>query len=153
MRQISSGILLYRFAENGLEVLLVHLGGPYWTNKDLGSWSIPKGLNESEEDLLHTAQREFEEETGFKVDGKFISLGKLKQPSGKIIHAWALEGDIDAENIKSNTFSLEWPKHSGRMKEFPEVDKGNWFDLDTAHQKIIKGQRDFLDRLLEKLKL
>jgi len=144
---------LYRYAEYGLEVLLVHLGGPFWVNKDLGSWTIPKGLNESEEGLLQTAQREFEEETGFKVDGEFISLGKLKQSSGKIIHAWALEGDIDAENIKSNTFYLEWPSHSGKIQAFPEVDRGSWFDLETAHNKIFRGQRPFLDRLLEKLKL
>ena len=153
MPKISAGILLYRYSKNGLEVLLVHLGGPFWVNKDLGSWTIPTGLNESEEELLQTAQREFEEETGFNVGGEFISLGKLKQPSGKIIHAWALEGNIDAENIKSNTFSLEWPKHSGQIKEFPEVDRGSWFDLDTAHRKITKGQQDFLDRLAEKVKL
>jgi len=153
MRQISAGILLYRKRDEKLEVLLVHLGGPFWINKDLGAWSIPKGLCESEENLLQTAQREFEEETSFALDGDFISLGSIKQPSGKIVHAWALKGDLDADKIKSNTFSLEWPSHSGKIKEFPEVDRGSWFDLETAHNKIFRGQRPFLDRLMEKLKL
>jgi len=132
-------------------VLLVHLGGPYWTNKDLAAWSIPKGLCEAGEDLLQTARREFEEETGFAVDGDFINLGKLKQPGGKIIHAWALEGELDADKIKSNTFILEWPRNSGRIQEYPEVDKGAWYDLETARRKIFKGQLSFLDSLTEKL--
>ena len=149
MRKISAGILLYRFTADKLEVLLVHLGGPFWAGKDLGAWSIPKGLCESEEDLLQTARREFEEETGFLVDGNFISLGNLKQPSGKIIHAWALRGDLDTSRIKSNTFSLEWPKHSGQLQEFPEVDRGDWFELKTAHRKIFTGQSPFLDRLVK----
>jgi predicted NUDIX family NTP pyrophosphohydrolase len=153
MPKVSAGILLYRYYENALQVLLVHLGGPYWVNKDQGAWSIPKGLCESEENLLQTAQREFEEETGFAVNGDFINLGELKQPSGKIIYAWALEGDFDTDKIKSNTFSIEWPKGSGRIQEFPEVDKGSWFKLETARQKIFKGQQPFLDGLLEKLNL
>lgn len=151
MPRISAGILLYRYQSDKLEVLLVHLGGPFWINKDAGAWSIPKGLCETGENLLQAARREFEEETGFAVDGRFISLGKLKQPSGKIIHAWALEGRIDVSKIKSNTFSLEWPPHSGRIREFPEVDRGDWFDLEMAQQKISKGQRPFLSRLKEKM--
>lgn len=149
--KISAGILLYRYRDGDLEVLLVHLGGPYWTNKDLAAWSIPKGLCEIDENLLETARREFEEETGFAVDGNFISLGKLKQSSGKVIHAWALEGELDADKIRSNTFTLEWPSNSGRLREYPEVDKGTWCDLKTARRKIFKGQIPFLDRLEERL--
>jgi predicted NUDIX family NTP pyrophosphohydrolase len=148
VRQISAGILLYRYQGNGVEVLLVHLGGPYWLHKDLAAWSIPKGLCEADENLLQAARREFEEETGFAVDGDFIYLGELKQSTGKIVHAWALEGELDADKIRSNTFSMEWPRNSGRIQEFPEVDKGAWFDLKTARRKIIKGQIPFLDRLV-----
>lgn len=153
MPKISAGILLYRYRGDKLEVLLVHLGGPYWVNKDEGSWSIPKGLSEEGEDLLLAARREFKEETSFTVEGEFISLGNLKQPSGKIIHAWALEGEIDVEKISSNTFTLEWPKHSGKIQEFPEVDRGAWYDMETAHRKITRGQLPFLDKLKDKLKL
>lgn len=152
MSQHSAGILLYRYENDTLQVLLVHPGGPFWVNKDLGAWSIPKGLLEKDEAPLDTAKREFEEETGFQVDGDFIELGKLKQPSGKIVHAWALEGDIDASQIVSNTFTLEWPRNSGRMQEYPEVEKGEWFDLETARKKIHKGQVRFLDKLIASLK-
>lgn len=145
---ISAGILLYRYQGTELQVLLVHLGGPYWMNKDQGAWSIPKGLCEPGEDLVDAARREFEEETGFAIDGNFISLGETKQPSGKIIHAWALEGDLDTDNIKSNTFNIEWPRNSGHIQEFPEVDRGAWYKLETARQKIFKGQLPFLDRLI-----
>jgi predicted NUDIX family NTP pyrophosphohydrolase len=150
-RNISAGILLYRHRGSNLEVLLVHHGGPYWTNKDLAAWSIPKDLCEPDEDLLQTARREFEEETGFAVEGNFLSLGNLKQPGVKIIHAWALEGELDADKIKSNTFTLEWPSNSGQIQEYPEVDKGAWYDLETARLKIFKGQHPFLDRLTKKL--
>lgn len=153
MHKISAGILLYRYQGNDLQVLLVHLGGPFWTNKDLGAWSIPKGLCESDEDLLQTAQREFKEETGFALDGDFFYLGEQKQPSGKIVHVWALEGNIDTDKIKSNTFTLEWPKNTGRLQEYPEVDKGAWYDTDTAHRKIFKGQLPFLEKLEKELKL
>jgi predicted NUDIX family NTP pyrophosphohydrolase len=148
VHQVSAGILLYRYQGNDVEVLLVHLGGPYWLHKDLAAWSIPKGLCEADENLLQAARREFEEETGFAVDGDFIYLGELKQSTGKIVHAWALEGELDADKIRSNTFSMEWPRNSGRIQEFPEVDKGAWFDLKTARRKIIKGQIPFLDRLV-----
>lgn len=153
MSQHSAGILLYRFHDDTLYVLLVHPGGPFWVGKDLGAWSIPKGLLEKDEAPLETAKREFAEETGFKVDGEFIELGKLKQPSGKIVHAWALEGNIDASQITSNTFTLEWPRNSGRIQEYPEVEKGDWFDLETARKKMHKGQVRFLDKLIASLKL
>lgn len=150
--QHSAGILLYRYREGALQVLLVHPGGPFWAGKDLHAWSIPKGLFESGEDPLAAARREFREETGYEVNGRFMRLGELKQAGNKIIHAWALEGDIDASRIASNTFSLEWPRHSGRTQEFPEVDKGEWFDPETARIKIHKGQMPFLDRLHAGLK-
>lgn len=147
----SAGILLYRYQDEALQVLLVHPGGPYWVNKDAGAWSIPKGLFEADEKPLEAAKREFEEETGFKVEGDFIPIGTLKQPSKKVVHAFAVEGDIDASKISSNTFSLEWPPKSGQMQEIPEIDRGEWFDLDTARKKISKGQVEFLDRLITRL--
>ncbi|MGD8925785.1 MAG: NUDIX domain-containing protein [Thioalkalispiraceae bacterium] len=147
----SAGILCYRYHDNVLEVFLVHPGGPFWVNRDAGAWSIPKGLIEAQESPLAAARREFAEETGFEVEGEFIGLGQLKQPSNKIVHAWAIEQDIDATQIRSNTFSLEWPKHSGNICDYPEVDQGAWFRLDEAKHKITKGQCSFLDRLLAKL--
>lgn len=149
MKLLSAGILLYRYHDAVLEVLLVHPGGPYWVNKDLGAWSIPKGLLEGNENPLDAARREFEEETGFAIAGEFIDLGKLKQPSGKTVHAFAVEGDISSRDIKSNLFELEWPRHSGEIQTFPEVDEGEWFDLKTAGMKIASGQKPFLDRLVE----
>jgi predicted NUDIX family NTP pyrophosphohydrolase len=146
MSQHSAGILLYRRRDRGLEVLLAHPGGPYWANKDLGSWSMPKGLIAAGEDPLAAARREFQEETGFEVNGRFIELGSEKQASGKIVHAWALEGDLDTRKMVSNVFSLEWPPRSGQTQEFPEVDRGEWFDLATAKVKITQGQRPLLDR-------
>jgi predicted NUDIX family NTP pyrophosphohydrolase len=146
-KQISAGILLYRIRNGALEVFLVHPGGPYWHNKDLGAWSIPKGLLEEGDDELAAAKREFEEETGSPVDGEFTPLAALKQPSGKVVHAWAVEGDIDASSIKSNTFPMEWPPRSGKMQEFPEVDRGGWFTLAAARERILNGQRGFLDQL------
>ncbi|MGD8568452.1 MAG: NUDIX domain-containing protein [Gammaproteobacteria bacterium] len=151
MRQYSAGIMLYHYRDDELYVLLVHPGGPFWINKDIGAWSIPKGLFEHGEDLLDTARREFKEETGYDVNGDFIDLGKIKQPSGKVIHVWALEGDIDASRISSNTFALEWPPHTGQQQEFPEVDRGEWFNIQKARQMINKGQARFLDRLLAAL--
>lgn len=143
----SAGILLYRFVGGRLEVMLVHPGGPYWANKDDGAWSLPKGLCEENESLLETAKREFREETGFEADGTFISLGELKQPSGKIVHAWAVEQDADPARLVSNTFRLEWPSGSGALHEYPEVDKGQWFGIDEARKKIARGQVEFIDRL------
>ena len=145
----SAGILLYRFVDQQLQVMLVHPGGPYWVSKDLGAWSIPKGLIEEDEPALEAAKREFKEETGFEVNGDFIELGALKQPSKKIVHAWALEQDLDTTKIVSNTFELEWPKHSGKLEEYPEVDKGEWFDIEQAKTKISKGQVGFIDLLIK----
>jgi predicted NUDIX family NTP pyrophosphohydrolase len=140
MAKVSAGILLFRRRPSGLEVMLAHPGGPFWAKKDLGAWSIPKGLVDEGEDLLVAARREFLEETGMAVDGEFLDLGAHKQPSGKIIAAWACEGDFDPEGLKSNTFSLEWPLRSGRMAEFPEVDRAAWYSIDEALVKINKGQ-------------
>jgi predicted NUDIX family NTP pyrophosphohydrolase len=148
----SAGVLLYRFSGGQLEVMLVHPGGPFWKNKDDGAWSIPKGIFDENEDALSAAKREFEEETGFSVDGEFIYLGELRQPSKKIVHAWAIERDIDVTLINSNTFSVEWPKNSGILREYSEIDKGDWFDVETARRKILKGQAGFIDKLVEMLK-
>jgi predicted NUDIX family NTP pyrophosphohydrolase len=147
----SAGILLFRFTNGKLEVLLAHPGGPFWTNRDDGAWSIPKGLIDEHETALDAAKREFKEETGFDVQGECIQLGALKQPSGKTVHAWAVEQDIDATQIVSNTFELEWPKDSGNVHAYPEIDKGAWFDLARARIKISKGQAGFLDRLVKQL--
>jgi len=129
------------------EVLLVHPGGPFWARKDDGAWSIPKGVVEPGEDLLATARREFTEETGFPVEGPFIPLTPLRQQSGKVIHAWAFEGDADPARLRSNTFSLEWPPKSGRQQEFPEADRAAWFPLGPAAQKSVPGQRGFFAEL------
>jgi predicted NUDIX family NTP pyrophosphohydrolase len=147
----SAGVLLYRFSGGRLEVMLVHPGGPFWKNKDDGAWSIPKGIFDENEDALSAARREFEEETGFSIDGEFIYLGELRQPSKKIVHAWAVKSDIDVTLINSNTFSVEWPKNSGILREYPEIDKGDWFDLETAGRKILKGQVGFINKLIEVL--
>lgn len=146
----SYGILLFRRAA-GWQVMLVHPGGPFWAGKDTGAWSIPKGLPEGDEPGLETARREFREETGFEVDGEFLELGALRQPSGKTIHGWALEGDLDVSRIRSNPFTLEWPRHSGTLREYPEIDAGRWFSLAEAREKINRGQAAFLDRLLGRL--
>jgi predicted NUDIX family NTP pyrophosphohydrolase len=145
--KLSAGILLYRMHAGGLQVFLVHPGGPIWAKKDGGAWSIPKGEFESGEDPLEHAKREFHEETGSPVDGKFVALSPLRQKSGKVIHAWAVEGDIDAATLKSNTFSMEWPPRSGRQQEFPEVDRGEWFSMTVARTKLQEGQLGFLDEL------
>ncbi|MBI5594190.1 MAG: NUDIX domain-containing protein [Deltaproteobacteria bacterium] len=148
MPKRSAGILLFRYNNNLMEVFLVHPGGPFWANKDLGSWSIAKGEYEENENAFEVAKREFKEETGYTVDGEFIALGEIKQPSGKVVTAWALEGNCDARSIKSNTFSIEWPPKSGRMQEFPEVDRAEWFIIDSAMGKILKGQKGFLEKLM-----
>jgi predicted NUDIX family NTP pyrophosphohydrolase len=147
MKKLSAGLLIYRFQNNKLEVFLVHPGGPYWAKKDIGAWSIPKGEYSEGEDPFTVAQRECYEETGFEARGEFIQLTPLKQPSGKIITAWAAEGDFPADKIKSNTFTIEWPPHSGRQAEFPEIDRAEWFPIDTAIQKITKGQTGFIKEL------
>jgi predicted NUDIX family NTP pyrophosphohydrolase len=151
MAKQSAGLLMYR-RRGELEVFLVHPGGPFWAKKDTGAWSIPKGEYRPGDDPLAAARREFREETGFSVAGEFTPLTPLKQPSGKIIQAWAVEGDCDAGAIRSNTFTLEWPPRSGRQQEFPEVDRAGWFTLTAAREKIIKGQVGFLDEL-EQLEL
>jgi len=144
--------LMYRQLHGGLEVFLVHPGGPFWAKKDIGSWSIPKGEFVPGEEPLEVARREFEEETGFKASGEFIPLTPRKQPSGKIITAWAFEGDCDPSTIKSNTFSMEWPPHSGKREEFPEVDRAGWFSIPDAKEKIIRGQSGFVEELVRILK-
>lgn len=150
MRQ-SAGILLYRNASTALEIFLVHPGGPFWKNKDLGAWSIPKGEIAEEEEPLAAAIREFKEETGYQVEGAFRELLPVKQKSGKQVHAWVVEGTIDEQNIKSNHFSMEWPPKSGKFVQFPEIDKGEWFAIDTALQKINASQADFITQLVDLL--
>jgi len=151
MKKRSAGILLFRFNNAALEVLLVHPGGPYWVDKDAGAWSIPKGEYSEGEDALAAAKREFAEETGVKVEGEFLPLGDVKQAGGKIVQAWALEGDLDPSLIRSNTFTLEWPPRSGSVREFPEVDSAKWFLMPVARQKLLFGQREFLARLSARL--
>jgi len=149
MPKRSAGLLMYRRTNGRVEVLLAHPGGPFWAKKDLGAWSIPKGEVDSDEEPLLAAQREFEEETGIAPEGDFIVLGEAKQAGGKIVTAWAVEGDCDSSGLKSNTFSMQWPPRSGRMAEFPEVDRWEWFSLNDAREKILAGQRIFLERLRE----
>ncbi|GAB4388235.1 MAG: NUDIX domain-containing protein [Thermodesulfovibrionales bacterium] len=152
MAETSAGLLMYRQRDGAIEVFLVHPGGPFWARKDLGAWSIPKGLADPDEDPLEAARREFREETAMDATGPFAYLGSLRQPSGKIVHAWAFQGDCDPAGIRSNTFRMEWPPRSGRTREFPEVDRAGWFDLEEAGRRILKGQAAFLDRLKEALK-
>lgn len=148
----SAGILMYRWSERSPELLLVHPGGPFWAKKDIGAWSIPKGLFENGEDPLLAAKREFEEETGQRPDGELLELGAFPQPSGKTILAWALEGDFDLRAFRSNAFSMEWPPRSGQLQEFPEADRAAWFDPATAMQKITKGQVAVVKALLKILR-
>jgi predicted NUDIX family NTP pyrophosphohydrolase len=146
----STGILLYRYiCSDAFEFLLVHPGGPYWRNKDIGAWSVPKGEFESGQNSLEEAKREFEEETGAKVEGDFIPLTPLKQKSGKLIYVWLCEANFDINRLKSNLFETEWPPHSGESKRFPEVDKAAWFSVELARNKINTGQRPFIDEALE----
>jgi predicted NUDIX family NTP pyrophosphohydrolase len=148
MPKLSAGILLYRFRDGDPEVFLVHPGGPFWKNKDLGAWSLPKGEYEPEEDPLAAAQREFQEETGFPApEGRYTALGEIRQQGGKLVTAWAIEGDCATDQIRSNAFPLEWPPKSGRVQQFPEVDRAAWFRLATARTKVLAGQAAFLDRL------
>ena len=152
--KFSAGLLMYRRAAEGIEVFLVHPGGPFFANKDDGFWGIPKGLVEDDEPDVDAAIREFEEETAISVDASgttFIPLGEVTQKSGKRVQAWAFEGDIDPADVVSNTFEMEWPPHSGRKSLFPEIDRGAWFDVPAARLKINGAQRAFLDRLLDAL--
>jgi predicted NUDIX family NTP pyrophosphohydrolase len=144
----SAGILLYRLTDAGPEVLLVHPGGPFWARKDAGAWSIPKGEHGDDEDPEACARREFEEETGTALPpGALAELGAVRQEGGKVVTAWAAEGDLDPEAIRSNTFEMEWPPRSGRTQAFPEVDRAGWFGLEAAREKLNPGQAPFLDRL------
>ena len=147
MPQISAGLLLYRIRNGALEFLLVHPGGPFWKNKDAGAWTIPKGEIADNEEPLAAAIREFEEELGFKPSGPFIELTSIKQKAGKVVRAWAFEGDCDPSQIKSNTFSMEWPPRSGKQEEFPEVDRAKFFGLEEAKTKINPGQIPLLEEL------
>ena len=151
MRKPSAGLLMYRRRGDVVEALLVHPGGPYWRNKDEGAWSIPKGEFDEGEDAEAAARREFEEELGVAPAGELIELGAIRQKSGKTVHAWAVEGDFDCTTIRSNTFTLEWPPKSGRMQEFPEVDRAGWFAPDVARAKMHAGQDELIDRLLARL--
>jgi len=153
IKKQSSGILLYRFRNDLLEVLLVHPGGPFWAKKDEAAWSIPKGEFEPGEDPLDAAKREIVEETGLAVSGDFLELTPVRQKSGKWVYAWALQKDVDAESITSNSFEMEWPPKSGQTKSFPEVDKAAWFSIPVAEKKIIGGQAPLLAELLTRLKL
>ncbi len=149
----SAGVILYRFREEGLGIFLVHPGGPFFKNKDEGSWSIPKGEFQDDENPLDGAKREFEEETGVKLFGDFIELIPIKQKGGKIIYAWASRGDIDADNIISNSFSIQWPPKSNKLVTFPEIDKAAWFISDTACIKINPSQVDLIKNLKSKLEI
>jgi len=140
---------MFRRGDDRIEVLLVHPGGPFWAKKDLGSWSLPKGEYSEGEDPLAAARREFEEETGIRPEGKFLSLGQVRQAGGKVVSGWAFEGDLDPASLKSNTFALEWPPKSGKMREFPEVDRAGWFSIEEAGQKILPGQVGLLDALVK----
>jgi predicted NUDIX family NTP pyrophosphohydrolase len=147
----SAGIVLYRVQSGVLELFLVHPGGPFWAKKDEGAWSIPKGEIDDGADLLETAKREFHEETGSAINGEFVELTPLKQRGGKIVYAWAVDGDIDAASVRSNLFSMEWPPRSGLRREFPEIDRAGWFAVDRAMEKLLPGQRGFIAELQAKL--
>ncbi|MBI1365347.1 MAG: NUDIX domain-containing protein [Alphaproteobacteria bacterium] len=150
MVQVSAGLLLYR-RRDGLEVFLVHPGGPFWAKKDVGAWSVPKGLVRAGEEPLAAALREFAEEAGPVPAGEVFDLGAFRQPSRKIIRAFALEGQFDPSKLKSNRFKTEWPPHSGRLEAFPEIDRGDWFGLDDARLRILKGQAAILDALEKRI--
>jgi len=149
-RRKSAGLLVFRKRAGEIEVLLAHMGGPFWQGKDEGAWSIPKGEFEAEEPF-EAALREFEEETSLRPTGNFIELTPVKQPGGKTVYAWAVEFECDATTIKSNRFSMEWPRGSGRMCDFPEIDRAEWFSLSVARKKILKGQAALMDQLQQAL--
>jgi predicted NUDIX family NTP pyrophosphohydrolase len=149
-KKLSAGLLLHRDGADGPEVLIAHMGGPFWARKDDGGWSIPKGEYDDGDDPLAAAEREFAEELGAPAPpGARVDLGEVRQSSGKRVRVWAVRGDFDATGITSNTFEIEWPPRSGRMQAFPEVDRAAWFGLDEARRKLVRGQVAFLDRLAE----
>jgi len=152
MPRRSAGIVLYRVRAGTPEVLLVHPGGPFWARRDAGAWSFPKGEYDAGEDPRETALREFEEETGTALPpGDLIELGSVKQKGGKVVSAWAVEGDLDPDTVKSNTFRMQWPPRSGRWATFPEVDRAGWFSPEEAREKLVPAQAEFVDRLLGRL--
>ena len=153
MEKRSAGLLMFRGRDKQLEVFLVHPGGPFWSNKDAGAWMIPKGEYIDGELPLDAARREFREETGFEANGEFIDLGTVRQASGKLVSAWAFEGDCDPEKLTSNSCTVEWPPRSGRTIEIPEVDRGAWYSLSAARSSILKSQQPFLDVLVTKLQV
>jgi|SRR5215475_7766893 len=151
MAKLSAGLVMYRTKGAQVEVLLVHLGGPYWTKKDAGAWFIPKGeINPGEEELA-AAQREFEEETGLKPIAPYLSLGSVKHKSGKKVSAWAFEGDCDPAAVRSNKFQMEWPPRSGKTQEFPEIDRAAFYTIEAAHEKMHPTEFEFLGRLTKLL--
>ena len=150
MPKVSAGLLMYRVRDGELEFLLAHPGGPLWKNRDAGVWTIPKGEVEPGEDLLAAALREFEEETGIKVEGNFVELSPIRQKSGKLVHAWVVEGECDTNCIRSNVFQLEWPPHSGRFQSCPEIDRAAFFRMDEAKVKINPAQIPLLEELVRK---
>lgn len=154
MKKQSAGILLYRKTAKGLEVFIGHPGGPFWAKKDRAAWSIPKGEFTDEEDALVAAKREFREEVGIDPpEGNYADLGSFKQPSGKVVYAYALEADLDTQQVKSNLFEMEWPPKSGQMQQFPEIDKVGWTPIAIACEKVVKGQIPLLEKLAENLQI
>jgi predicted NUDIX family NTP pyrophosphohydrolase len=151
MPKNSAGLIMYRVRGGKIEVLLVHPGGPFWAKKDVGAWFIPKGEVKPDEDLFVAAKREFTEETGLKPEGKFLELGSVKHKSGKVVTAWAFEGDCEPGSLKSNTFTIEWPPKSGKQKEFPEVDRAAFYAVEAAREKMHPAEFEFLTRLGELL--
>ena len=143
----SAGLLLYRKRAGALEVFLVHPGGPFWAKKDAGAWTIPKGEIGPDEDPLAAARRETTEETGFSPDGDFIELPPVRQKAGKLVHAWAIEAECDPSQLRSNAFSMEWPPRSGKLAEFPEIDRGAWFGMEEARARLLESQHPLLDAL------
>jgi predicted NUDIX family NTP pyrophosphohydrolase len=147
----SAAILVYRHTQGALEVFLVHPGGPFWAKKDVGAWSIPKGEFEETEEGLAAAKREFVEEVGQSIDGDFVALSPVRKKGGKIIHTWAIEGEVDEARIKSNEFEMEWPPRSGRRARFPEVDRGQWFLVPEARRRLLSSQVPIIDELAARL--
>jgi predicted NUDIX family NTP pyrophosphohydrolase len=153
MPERSAGILVFRRSSQAVEVFLAHPGGPFWARKDEHAWSIPKGLYGENEDPLSAAKREFEEETSISIDGRFVPLGEFRQPGGKLITAYVVEADVDETRVKSNFFEMEWPPKSGRRQSFPEIDRAQWFDIETAARKMHKGQIPILHALVKQLEI